>query len=101
MRNRLLPLALLALAALAIGLWLATRGRERDSSSERPATHPPVASVGNAPTAELARAPSAQDSAVPAEVTAPASRSAASTEYESELQTGLWVEGRVAVPPET
>ena len=104
MSNRLLPLALVAVALAAGGFWLATRG-DGDRAAERgdDAVSPiltPTASLDGAPNVNLRAAeptltPEAE-SAVPE-----AKREVASSEWEQEVAEGHWIEGRVAFPDGT
>lgn len=102
MSKRRLALALLALAALAAGLWLATRGGgaapARDGAALRPMTAPSAAAAPSG-RADLAGLPERAEPAAGA--SAPAARAVAGTAYEDELARGVWIEGRVAIPADT
>lgn len=99
------PLLLLAvLAALAVGLWVATRAvTQREHASLRPSgsTQPSTEPAGRADLAELPAAAKAAEPAAELPAAALPARTAVSTAYEEELARGLFVEGRVVLPPGT
>lgn len=101
MRNPILPLILIALAALAAGLWFASRDAARPPAASAPATAAPASGEPAVAPLELLDEPREPVKPALEPEAASFARVAASTEYEQELAGGLWVEGRVVIPPET